>query len=238
MAAGSYQYEGNELILFQQAHKWKKYFAAQLIPCISGRVLEVGAGLGATTQLLYNGKASDWLLLEPDASMCEVLQTKIKDGNLPALCRVQTGTIDLLDEKFDTIIYIDVLEHIRKDREELFKAASLLNPGGHLLVLSPAFPHLYSPFDKAIGHYRRYTRRSLGQLAPASLRLIRCRYYDSFGYLAALANKVFLRQQYPGIRQVLFWDRWLIPLSRIIDQLLFHLFGKSILAVWKKGATD
>ncbi len=238
MTGGSYQYEGNELILFEQARNWKKYFAAQTISYISGRVLEVGAGLGATTQLLYNGKASEWLLLEPDASMSEILQTKIKDGSLPALCKVQTGTIDILDEKFDTIIYIDVLEHIKTDREELSKAATLLNPGGHLIVLSPAFPHLYSPFDKAIGHYRRYTRGSLGKRAPASLQLIRCRYYDSFGYLAALANKAILHQKYPGIRQVLFWDRWLIPLSRITDKLLFHLFGKSILAVWKKGATE
>lgn len=65
------------------------------------------------------------------------------------------------DSRFDTILYIDVLEHIADDRAELVEAARRLNPGGYLVVLSPAHQWLFTAFDAAIGHVRRYTAKSL-----------------------------------------------------------------------------
>lgn len=229
-----FKYQGDELVLFQYAKNWKKYFSRQITPYINGQVLEVGAGIGASTLLLNNGIPVKWLLLEPDKEMSEVLETLISEKKLPDNCKIQTGKIDQLTEKFDAILYIDVLEHIESDREEISKAAALLNNGGHLIVLSPAFQFLYNPFDKAIGHYRRYNKRMLRQLTPHTLKLLHCRYYDSAGYFAALVNKLLLRQKYPTVKQVLFWDRWIIPVSRITDKLLFNSFGKSIISVWKK----
>lgn len=229
-----FKYQGDELALFQHAKNWKKYFSRQITPYINGQVLEVGAGIGASTLLLNNGIPVKWLLLEPDKEMSEVLETLISEKKLPDNCKIQTGTIDQLTAKFDAILYIDVLEHIESDREEISKAAALLNNGGHLIVLSPAFQFLYNPFDKAIGHYRRYNKRMLRQLTPHTLKLLHCRYYDSAGYFAALVNKLLLRQKYPTAKQVLFWDRWIIPVSRITDKLLFNSFGKSIISVWKK----
>jgi len=233
--ADSFTYPGAELVLFQHAKNWKKYFSRQIKPLIKGNVLEVGAGIGATTLLLNDGTASKWLLLEPDEQMTAILKNKINDNSLPANSVLQAGTIDQVSETFDTIIYIDVLEHIENDTAELEKAAALLNPGGHIIVLSPAFQFLYSPFDKAIGHYRRYSKRMLRKITAPSLKIINNRYYDSLGYFAALANKLFLRQQYPTVKQVLFWDRWLIPLSRFFDNLFFHQFGKAIIITWQKA---
>lgn len=235
METANFQYPGDELVLFQHARNWKKYFSEQLQPFIKGRVLEAGAGIGSTTILLHHKAIEDWLLLEPDADMSRQLLLKIREGQLPSSCRIQTGTIDDVNEKFDCIIYIDVLEHIEKDQAELAKAADHLMPGGHLLVLSPAFQHLFSPFDKAIGHYRRYTKKTLQAVSPPLMELLQCRYFDSTGYMAALANKLILHQQYPSEKQVLFWDKWLVPVSRLTDKLLFHLFGKSIIAIWKKS---
>ena len=68
------------------------------------------------------------------------------------------------------MLYIDVLEHIEHDLDELARAASHLAPGGHLVVLAPAHQALFSDFDRAIGHYRRYNRAGLQKLAPAGLR--------------------------------------------------------------------
>ena len=230
----SFKYPGDELVLFQHATNWKKYFSRPIKPYIKGNVLEVGAGIGSTTLLLNDGSASQWLMLEPDENMSASLKKKIEAKELPANCRLQTGTIGQLTSTFDTIIYIDVLEHIENDAEELKKAAKLLNTGGHLVVLSPAFDHLYSPFDKAIGHYRRYTKKMFRHITPEGLQLISNRYYDTVGYFAALMNKLILRQKYPTLKQVKFWDKWMVPVSRIKDNLLFHSFGKSIIAVWKK----
>lgn len=64
-----------------------------------------------------------------------------------------------------------MLEHIEADAAEMNKAAALLNPGGHIIVLSPAFQFLYNPFDKAIGHYRRYNKRMLKKLQARHYKL-------------------------------------------------------------------
>jgi SAM-dependent methyltransferase len=234
--ADSFTYPGTELELFRHARNWKAYFSRTLKPFITGNVLEAGAGIGATTRLLNDGSARSWLLLEPDEAMNAGLEMQLKEGKLPANCSVKKGTIDLLTEKFDTIIYIDVLEHIENDARELIHASSLLNPGGHLLVLSPAFPFLYNPFDKAIGHFRRYTKNQLRRITPTGLSLDSCRYYDSAGFFAAAANKLFLRKKTPSQKQVLFWDRWLVPVSRVTDKLFFHSFGKSVIAIWHRDA--
>jgi len=230
----SFKYEGDELVLFQHAKHWKKYFSQQIKPYIKANVLEVGAGIGATTLLLNDGSVKKWLLLEPDEEMSSTLKKKIEAKELPANCQLQSGTIDNVTSTFDTIIYIDVLEHIEKDGEEMEKAAALLNAGGHVIVLSPAFQFLYNPFDKAIGHHRRYNKKTIRNITPAVLRLVSSRYYDSAGYFAALMNKLFLRKKYPTQKQVLFWDNRMVPVSKVTDKIFFHSFGKSIIGVWKK----
>lgn len=229
-----FKYPGNELALFHHAVHWKKYFTQNIRPYIRGHVLEAGAGMGSSTLLLNDGSAQHWLLLEPDLEMSSLLQQKISKKELPANSEVITGTLDNIRGKFDTILYIDVLEHIVGDAAEMSKAASLLNPGGHIIVLSPAFQFLYSPFDKVIGHYRRYDKRMIRRVTPPGLKLLSNRYYDSMGFFASLVNKLMLRQQYPTLSQIHFWDKWLIPVSRVLDKLFLHAFGKSIIAIWEK----
>jgi 2-polyprenyl-3-methyl-5-hydroxy-6-metoxy-1,4-benzoquinol methylase len=150
-------------------------------------------------------------------------------------CDVRTGTIGQLgtDEHFDSILYIDVLEHIEHDRDELAAARRHLRAGGHLVVLSPAHQWLFTPFDRAIGHYRRYSASTLQRIAPPGLRTVRLRYLDCVGMSASLANKVLLRQAMPSTRQIEIWDRAMVPLSRTIDPWLGFHVGKSILGVWQ-----
>lgn len=231
-----FKYPGHELELFQHAKHWKKYFSKKIRPFIKGNVLEVGAGIGSTTSLLNDGSAKQWLMLEPDRQMSNIVREKIKD--LPSNCTVQTATIDSVAGKFDTIIYIDVLEHIENDAAEVNKAADLLQEDGHIIILAPAFQSLYSPFDKAIGHHRRYNRKKLRTIKPNDLEIISNRYYDSAGYFASVMNKFFLKQKYPSLKQILFWDKWMVPLSTITDKLFFHSFGKSIISIWKKSSLN
>ena len=230
-----FKYGGNELLLFHHAKNWKRYFSNKVKPFIGLDVLETGAGIGSSTILLNDRTAKSWLLMEPDSDMAAELKNKIVNGSLPPNCSVQPGTIDNVSGAFDTIIYIDVLEHIKEDKTELKKASQLLKPGGHLVVLCPAFQFLFSPFDEAVGHYRRYNKKMMREITPANLILLRLDYYDSVGFFASLANKLFLRKKKPTQEQVLFWDRWLVPVSKITDKLFLHSFGKSIIAVWKQN---
>lgn len=232
----NYKYPGEELQLFETATNWKNYFASHISVFLKGRVLEAGAGIGGTTLLLNKDKEDSWVLLEPDETMWQVLQQKINDKVLPSNCKAIQGTLNSLDknDKFDCIIYIDVLEHIEADAAEVKKATDHLAQGGHLIILSPAYQFLFSPFDKAIGHYRRYNRKTLSAIQPASLIRKKVIYLDSIGFFASLLNKIVLRQSYPAKRQVQFWDQWMVPASKITDRIFFYSFGKSILAVWKK----
>jgi hypothetical protein len=127
-----------------------------------------------------------------------------------------------------------VLEHIEDDREELTCAALHLRSKGHLIVLSPAHQCLFTPFDAAIGHFRRYNRSMLRRISPPSLSIIRLRYLDSFGLIASFVNLLLLRQSMPTEAQLSFWDQRIIPISRVFDRCFRYNIGKSIVAVWCK----
>lgn len=220
--------------MFAHARHWKAYLRKMLRPFITGRVLEVGAGLGATTAVLATLPHSGWTCLEPDPDLAAALGRELANRNLPPVelrCRCVADLVDV--ERYDTILYIDVLEHIADHREELARAARCLRPGGHLVVLAPAHPWLYSAFDSAVGHHRRYQRRSLAAITPDGLAVVRALYLDSVGLLASLANRCLMRQSQPTAAQIAFWDGALVPLSRYLDPLLGYRLGKTILTVWQ-----
>src|SRR5262245_17722734 len=237
--SGTERYVGGELELFARAENWKGYFGALLRPYLTGDVLEVGAGLGATTQHLCEGSQRTWLCLEPDRTMADRLAEAIARGELPACCRARAGTVrDLApDARFDAILYVDVLEHIEDDAGELATAARALRLGGALIVLAPAHRWLYSPFDRAIGHHRRYTRQSLARIEPRGLERVVLRYLDSVGLLASAGNRFLLRKSLPTAQDIARWDTLMVPLSRRLDPWLGFRLGKSVVGIWRATAS-
>ena len=231
-----YTYVGSELDLFAAAVNWKAYWRSQIEPYLGAEVLEVGAGIGGTTKQLCGGRHKRWVCLEPDEQLAHRLAQDIEERKLPANCEVSIGTLADLDEqeKFDSLVYIDVLEHIEDDRGEMERASHHLREGGHLIVLSPAHQWLYTPFDKEIGHYRRYTKRSLKALTPQGLSVVRMKYLDSVGLFASLGNRLVLNSKMPTPKQIAFWDSYMVPLSRCVDPFLFYSAGKSVLGVWRR----
>ena len=233
-----YTYAGSELQLFGAATRWKRYLRQQIGPYLKGRVLEVGAGLGTTARALSGSSETEWVCLEPDPQLASHVDEKVRARELPGHCRSVVGTTETCVDlgRFEAILYVDVLEHIENDRAELWRASGLLSEGGHLIVLAPAHQWLFTPFDQAIGHYRRYSRRALTGLDVPGLRVRTSRYLDSTGLLASAANRLFLRSSMPSPRQIRFWDNVLVRMSRALDPLLGYRVGKSVLAVWQKNA--
>lgn len=234
----SYQYAGTELGLFATAINWKGYIAQRLGRLVGGRVLEVGAGIGGNTGFLYNSRVCEWTCLEPDPDLARRIKERLTTGGLPPGCRVVAGTIAAIatTHQFDTILYLDVLEHIAADADELARAGSLLSPEGCLVVLAPAHPFLFSPFDASIGHYRRYNRATLRGLTPANCRFAGSMMLDSAGFFASLANRLLLAKTMPSKRQIAIWDKIMVPASRHIDRLTRYKFGKSVVGVWRRTA--
>ena len=229
-------YAGKELELFQHATVWKKYYGKFIQPFLHGKILEVGAGIGSTTIHLCNGRQEEWVCLEPDRENWKELDRRIQNKELPSCCVPMQGTLEDLPKgkKFNAILYIDVIEHIANEKAELQKAGELLEPGGHLIILVPAHQRLYSPFDKAIGHHRRYNKKMLKAAVPAGLSLKAARYFDSVGMIASMMNKYFLKQDYPSLRQINFWDGVLVRISKITDPLTAYNLGKSLIGIWKR----
>jgi len=225
-----YTYEGTELDLFAAARNWKAYWLEQIAPYVRGRVLEVGAGQGTNTGAFLSLPSVEVVTcLEPDAQLLDTLRLAhpTVDARIGTLADLDDGLL------FDTIVYIDVLEHIEDDSREVEQAAKHLAPGGHLVVLSPAHPWLFTPFDAAIGHYRRYTRGVLQALTPPTLQMVNSFYLDSVGMvLASAANKVLLKQAAPTASQIALWDRVMVPMSRLVDPLLQKKIGKTVVGVW------
>jgi len=110
----SHRYVGSELELFSAAKNWKTYVASVLSRFIGGTVLEVGAGIGSNITYLHSGRVCEWTSLEPDPDLARCIAQARAVGALPADLRVIAGTIDSVDTaaRFDTILYLDVLEHI------------------------------------------------------------------------------------------------------------------------------
>lgn len=230
-----YQYVGTELDLFAHATHWKAYLRRQIAPHLGRRVLEVGAGIGGTTRVLLHDGVEHWLGLEPDSHLAARYEQARQCGMLPNHCQVKVGTTENLGAAgpFGSVLYVDVLEHIEFDREELARAAQLLAPGGKLVVLAPAHNFLMCDFDRAVGHFRRYNRRALKELTPAGFSLVLLAYLDCAGLLASLGNRLLLRSSMPTAGQIAFWDRLLVRASTWLDPLLGHHVGKSVLAVWQ-----
>jgi SAM-dependent methyltransferase len=228
----SYSYVGSELELFIKATRWKKYWSSRLRPFVRGKVLDVGAGLGATFDYLGES-AEHWTCLEPDPALCQQLSARLE--NHPRPPRVQCGTLEAIGEgeQFDSIVYIDVLEHIEHDGAELERAAAHVAPGGSLIVLSPALPFLFSPFDRSVGHFRRYTAQSLKDVTPPGLSVKDWFFLDGLGVLASLFARVAKRSA-PTQAQIATWDQLIVPVSRITDAVTQRWFGRTIVMAWTK----
>ena len=147
------------------ARNYNAWLFGRALPYLGTSVLDVGAGIGTFTELAA-ARASTVVALEPDPAFAERLAARFGDRR-----NVEVVNGDLAEapaQGFDSIICFNVLEHIRDDGEALRRFRDLLRPGGHLLLLVPAHASLWSPFDEAVGHERRYDRRSLEQILRQS----------------------------------------------------------------------
>ena len=232
----SYVYPGRELEVFSLANNWRMYIKSLLTSFIVGEVLEVGAGIGSTTASLCSKSQPGWLCLEPDMKLYSILIEKISYNELPPCCKALNSSVRKLlsYQLFDTVLYIDVLEHIENDRDELDAVVKHIKIGGRLIVLSPAYQWLYSPFDRAVGHYRRYTHTDLLEIAPESLEPVSVSYLDSVGMIASAANRILLKEKYPSSFQIKYWDRFLVPISKVLDPLFLRKIGKTVVVIWER----
>lgn len=180
------------------------------------RVLEVGAGLGMITRELVK-RGHEVTSLEPDSHLFPRLVAAGTGA------RTVHGTIADLDDGsvFDSVLYVNVLEHIRDDVAELRTAAARLAPGGNIVVFVPAGPSLYGTMDEVSGHHRRYRRRELAAVfGDAGLDVDHMTGFDAVGVVPYWSMYRLLRRRKLGGASVGVYDRVIIPLSVGVARLV------------------
>jgi len=112
----------------------------------------------------------------------------------------------------------------------------VLQPGGVAILLIPAFPSLYGPIDKLLGHHRRYTRASISQLAHAAgLTVKSARYLNAIGFFGWWINAHILKRTTQSESQIEFFDRYVVPVSSRLEAAVRPPFGQSLFVVLKKA---
>ena len=222
-------YDGFELDTFDAAKKFRNYQLYYLKSYIKDPFLEVGAGQGGLTNL-YKKFTKDITLIEPDNKLFHILKKKFRKKNI----KIKNQTIDKIKLKYQTIIYFDVLEHIKDDLKEIKIASKKIKKNGRLIFNVPAHQLFYNEFDKAVGHFKRYNKKDFKDIEKkTNLKIEKLIYYDSIGLFFLILNKVFRLKETNLKSKIYFWNM-LIPLSKMIDKLTFNKFGKSLLCVFRK----
>jgi hypothetical protein len=148
---------------------------------------------------------------------------------------VFSESAELLNEKPDTIIYVNVLEHIEDDLGELEKVYETLETGGHCLIFVPAFMSLYGAFDEKVGHFRRYTKRELEEKAKsAGFKIVKSKYFDFVGIFPWYIKYKLLKSNSLESGAVTAYDKFAVPLTRKFERLINFPLGKNLLTILKK----
>ena len=225
-------YPGKELELFDKAIFWRKYLFLKTKKFFGKEILEVGAGIGSFTDI-YQKDDSEITLTELDPKNFGILKKKFENKENIIIESKYTKSYQ---RKFDTVIYMSVLEHIEKDTDEINVALSKLKSGGNLIVCVPAHNYMYSQFDKEIGHFRRYEIDFFKSIKLSDSKMIKCFMADTLGWVIYFLNKIFFKnEKYPSSAKIFLWDKLFVPLTIVIDFITLYKFGKNIIVVIKKN---
>lgn len=228
-AAGGFVYSGaDNLEVMAEARRYTA-FLYDLIGQAGGNaaqqsVADFGAGAGLFADL-WRSRAARLTCIEPDPRLRQALAAR---GHLTA-----AESADVADASQDFIYSLNVLEHIADDRQAVGELFRMLRPGGRLLVYVPAFACLYSAMDRKVGHLRRYRRGGVIRLLEdAGFAVEHAAYADSLGFFASLLYRLIGREDGTiNLRALVFYDRVVFPVSRLLDRVTASVFGKNVFAV-------
>jgi SAM-dependent methyltransferase len=225
--------EDFEFAALQEAYHYPRSIVREFQPFLQGNVMEVGAGIGQMTRLFADCHGAERITaVEPDPGFAQKFREEC-----PHL-RLLEGTISevSLPENYDTIVSVNVIEHIEDHADEIKRYHDILSPRqGSLCILAPARSELYSPIDKDFGHFRRYTKSSMGKcLQDAGFKIERLYYFNFAGYFAWLLNFKIMRSRSFNPTAVHLYDQSVYRVTNFFETKLTRpMVGQSIIAIAK-----
>lgn len=223
------------------ADKFNEWMYNTIRPFCTGRILEIGSGIGNISQFFLDNKAN-LTLSDIRENYCAILENKFK--NFPNLAGVVR--LDLVDPgfdetyasllgTFDSVFALNVVEHIQDDARAIQNCRKLLKAGGTLVVLVPAYQWLYNNFDRKLEHYRRYTAQSLRKASGSGWQIISQRYFNAMGMLGWFVSGKLMKNETIPSQQMKIYNL-VVPIAQVIDALVLRKTGLSLIQVSKKNA--
>lgn len=231
------QYAANDLETMQEARRYGSHLFTMFRPHIGSRVLEVGCGIGTMTVRLAE-IAEAVVGIEPNLNCAQRVQAEL--GRHPRfslrVCHLEEcDSAELASHNFDTVVCVNVLEHIADDVGALRMFRDVLAPGGQVLIFVPAVQAAYGPLDAELGHHRRYSKRSLARAFDhAGLELVDLRYTNPLGLLGWMYNSYITRSTAHSPTQVRLFEWLVAPWALPLERFLAPPIGLSLVAVARK----
>ena len=231
------QYAADDLETMSEAVRYQRHIFGLVRPHLGSHVLEVGCGIGTMSrQILDTNQALQLVCIEPNANCARRASEELHGQPRVAIRKVhleECVRTDLQAERFDTIVCVNVLEHIADDDQALTLFREVVaSTNGKVLIFVPAVRRIYGPHDAALGHHRRYSRRSLtAAFTAAGLVTESIRYTNPIGLLGWMYNLYVSGNTEHTSGQVRLFDRlvapWALPLERVVTPPI----GLSLFAV-------
>jgi SAM-dependent methyltransferase len=224
-------YEGRDLEVLADMPNYYAWIMDYFGPLVRGRVVEYGAGRGTVSERLL--PLADMLtLVEPSPNLAEHLQERFAGQQAVTVqsAMLEQHVDSVPPGTVDTIVMVNILEHVERDEQALAKLLRALAPGGALLIFVPALQFLMAPLDRMHGHFRRYHRPDLtAKVAAAGGKVEFCRYFDFPGVAPwLLLNKVLGSTTFnPALVKI--YDRGVVPLARQFESFVPPPFGKNLI---------
>jgi len=219
----------------RRARGLNRWILQQFRPYVGNRVLEAGAGIGNFTELLLDRERL--IAVDNDPLYIEMANWRL--GHLENIRTLRRDLadpatyVDLKSERLDTIVCLNVLEHIEDDRATLDDLFALLQPGGRLILLVPAHARLYGSLDEHLRHYRRYEKAELEQkVRAAGFELEDLRFLNRPGVFGWWVNGRLLRRRVLPRGQLSVF-KLALPLLRS-EEATPPAWGLSLLAIGRK----
>ena len=211
---------GRTLEVFADTPRINRWIYSKLAADVHGDVLEIGSGIGNLSAHIV-ASATAVVLSDMEPHCLKALSTRFANDAHVSVARYNLDgepPPEIARRRFDAIVAVNVIEHVEDDSALVARLAALLKPGGKLLIYVPACPFAYGTLDRALGHYRRYTRASLTKLlADAGLHLDPPRFMNLVGLLGWTVNGRILRRTRLSPVQLALFER-LMPLFTLEDR--------------------
>lgn len=228
----SFQYSGTELEAVAGGRNYYRWIVDRFAPFFGRKVVEVGAGIGTFSEFVIDSPGVESLLsVEPAGNVFPALENKFLGNDRVRTVRANIDQVEMAAEA-DSLVAVNVLEHVEDDEAFLRAAGKIVRPDGHLLLFVPAHQFLFGSLDKAFDHYRRYSKAGLSSLlSRAGWEPLQISNVNIAGVLPWLVAGKILRNTTIGHRQMRVFDSLVIPVMRKIESIREPFIGQSLLAI-------